>query len=108
MNNNFEFREAVATDIPELIELRQKQLTDEGTVAPFDISKELYDYFHSSMRDKSFVCQVAVLNDKIISSCGIAFGRKPPYYQNTSGIIGEICNVFTEREFRRLGIAKKL
>jgi GNAT superfamily N-acetyltransferase len=105
---NFEFRKATVIDIPKLVELRQKQLTDEKTTAPFNISKELFDYFNSAIEDKSFFAWVAVLNEKIIATCGMSFGRKPPYFQNTSGMIGEVCNVFTEKEFRRQGLAKNL
>lgn len=108
MKTDIKFRKATAADISKLTELRQKQLTDEETAAPFDISKELSEYFSTAIRDNSFVAWVAVLDEKIISTCGIVFGRKPPYYQNTSGLLGEICNVFTEKNFRRQGLAKRL
>jgi len=105
---NIEFRKATNSDIGRLAIIRQKQLKEAGAISEIDISKNITDYFNAAMADNTFVAWVATIEDKIISTAGISFQKKPPYYSNVFGLIGEICNVFTEKEYRRRGLAKKL
>lgn len=104
---NIEFRKAEISDIEKLTEFRQKLLAEDGAPNK-DITENILNYFQSAFKDNSFLAYVAVLNNIIISTCGIAFSKKPPYHSNKSGYIGEICNVYTEKEYRRKGLAKSL
>ncbi|MDR2039669.1 MAG: GNAT family N-acetyltransferase [Bacteroidales bacterium] len=102
------YRIATHADVKELVVLRMEQLLAEGSALDIDISKDLSGYYTSAIADGSFIAWVAEVNGKIVSTCGIAFSKKPPYYQNTSGLIGEVCNVFTEEGHRRKGFASHL
>jgi len=50
------FRKATDEDISELIELRIKQLIDEGYPETRDIRKELHEYFSNSLNNGSLLC----------------------------------------------------
>lgn len=103
-----EFRKAIIDDIEQLTVLRQRQLQEAGAVPDTDISKNIAGYFYSAFEDNSFIAWVATVDNNIVSTCGISFQKKPPYYSNINGLLGEVCNVFTEKAYRRCGLAKSL
>ncbi len=102
------FRRAIYSDISVLAECRIKQLKSEGASSQNDILKNIADYYRTAMADGSFIAWVAVAENRVVATSGICFYKKPPYFQNKSGTLGEICSVFTEEEYRRKGLAKKL
>ncbi len=50
-----QYRKADINDIPQLIELRKKQLIDEGIEPSVDIDKELHEFFTNKLSDGSFI-----------------------------------------------------
>lgn len=105
---NVIFRKATIENIERLTTLRIKQLQEGEVTQDIDISKNIFDYYSRAMSDDSFLAWVAVIDNAIVATCGVSFQKKPPYYSNTSGLLGEICSVYTEKEYRRRGLAKKL
>ena len=95
------YKKADFNDIDELIKIRIEQLKEERAKADFDLSGYLNIYY-------SFVSWIAKENDKIIATSGITFTHKPPYYSNPYGNIGIISSMYTNKNYRRMGIAKEL
>ena len=60
------------------------------------------------MADGTFVAWLALDGDKIIGTSGMSFVEKPPYFGCPSGRIGLLSSMFTDKEYRRKGIASEL
>lgn len=60
------------------------------------------------MTEGTFVSWIAVDGNKIIGTSGMSFVEKPPYFSCPSGKIGLLSSMFTEPDYRRMGIAKEL
>lgn len=106
--HNLKFRKIGMSDIPSITELRILQLKEEGASENFDITTNLNDYFKKHLQDGTFVGWAALDNDEIIATSGMSFIEKPPYYSNPTGKIGILSSMFTIKEYRRKGVAKKL
>lgn len=102
------YKKADFNDIDELIKIRIEQLKEERAKADFDLSGYLNIYYKTHIIDNSFVSWIAKENDKIIATSGITFTHKPPYYSNPYGNIGIISSMYTNKNYRRMGIAKEL
>lgn len=105
---NIEFRKATIEDVDTLARLRLQQLREEGATPDTDISHSLESYFKESLANGTFLSWLALYNGEIIATSGIALNRLPPYYGNANGIVGQVVNMHTLKEFRRKGIASKL
>ena len=106
-----EKRLAGLSDVPTLIELRKKQLIDEGLPPDslqMDIDMELADYFTSAISDRSFIPWVMDNDGEIIATSGVRFYALPPNFSNPSGRVAYITNMYTKPEYRRNGIAAEL
>lgn len=108
MDNKVHFRKANLKDVDKLVELRKRQLIDEGAFTDGNIDIELKDYFCGSIADESLVVWVATEKDKIIATAGVCFFQYPPNFSNTTGKVAYITNVYTQDEYRKQGIATKL
>ncbi len=102
------YRKLCASDIPAAVRLRMCQLKEEGAAETLDLTPSLTDFYSRHVADGSFVSWLALDGDKIVATSGMSFTEKPPYYQNPSGKIGLLSNMYTLKEYRRKGIAKKL
>lgn len=103
-----QFRKLTLEDIDSFIDIRIKQLTEEGANSPLDLRPELYQYFNEHLTDGTFVSYIALDGEKIIGTSGMSFVKKPPYFSNPSGKIGLISSMYTDPDYRRMGIAKAL
>ncbi|SNU08898.1 N-acetylglutamate synthase, GNAT family [Lachnospiraceae bacterium] len=109
-----EYRKLTANDIEEVIRLRIKQLTEEyaaeGKTPPEGVNLEatLRDFYERHMADGTFVSWLAFDGDKIIGTSGMSFVEKPPYFTCPTGRIGLLNSMFTDPDYRRMGIAKEL
>ena len=102
------YRKFTYDDIDIVTELRIKQLIDEGSKETIDIRDNIKDYYKRHLADNSFISYLAIDDDKIVATSGIAYVEKPPYFTCPSGKIGLVTNMYTLPEYRRQGIAKKL
>lgn len=102
------YRKANLGDVNQLVELRKKQLIDEGCYLNNNIDDELVKFFSSGIVDETLVVWVASEYDSIISTCGVCFFQYPPSYSNTTGRIAYVTNIYTQDAYRRQGIATKL
>lgn len=93
------------------IEMRIRQLREEGAKEDFDLKPALRDYYDRHMTDGTFVSWLALDTDadnKIVGTSGMSFVEKPPYFGCPSGKIGLLSSMFTDPNYRRLGIAREL
>jgi len=102
------YRKAETKDIPQLIDLRKKQLIDEGLTPTNNIDIELKEYLLSSLSDGSLISWITEDDGIIIATSGVCFYQLPPTYSNPTGKIAYITNMYTKNEYRCKGIASKL
>lgn len=107
-NMNIQYRKLTTEDLDTFIEMRIIQLREEGGKEDIDIRPALYDYYKRHMADGTFVSWIAVDDDKIIGTSGMSFVDKPPYFGCPNGRIGILSSMFTDKAYRRKGIAKEL
>ena len=106
-----EYKRLTEKDLDTFIEIRIGQLREEGAKEDFDLRPNLMDYYKRHMADGTFVSWLAVDSDaegKIIGTSGMSFVEKPPYFSCPSGRIGLLSSMFTDPNYRRLGIAREL
>ena len=102
------YRKLEKKDLDEFIRLRINQLREEGATEDIDLKPALLDYYDRHMSDGTFVSYLAVDGDKIVGTSGMSFVEKPPYFGCPSGKIGLLSSMYTDKDYRRQGIAKKL
>ena len=106
------YRKLTVNDLDAFIDLRIKQLREEGATEDFDLVPALKDYYHRHLKDGTFVSWQAVDKEaggeKIIGTSGMSFVEKPPYFACPSGRIGLLSSMYTNPDYRRKGIAREL
>lgn len=103
-----EYRKLSEKELDIFIEMRINQLREEGAKEDIDLKPALQDYYIRHMKDGTFVSWIAVDDEKIIGTSGMAFVEKPPYFGCPSGRMGLLSNMFTKPDYRRMGIANEL
>lgn len=103
-----EYRKMTADDIDVFITIRIGQLREEGATEDIDLRPHLESYYKRHLADGTFVSWLAVDGGKIIGTSGMSIVEKPPYFSCPSGRLGLLSSMFTDPEYRRRGIAKKL
>lgn len=90
------------------IEMRINQLREEGAKEDIDLKLALMDYYMRHMKDGTFISWIALDEGRIIGTSGMSFVEKPPYFGCPSGKIGLLSSMYTNPNYRRMGIAKEL
>ncbi len=90
------------------IKIRIKQLREEGATEDIDLVPYLKDYYNRHMADGTFVSWLAMDGDRIVGTSGMSFVEKPPYFSCPTGKLGLLSSMFTDPDYRRMGIAKEL
>ena len=103
-----EYRKLETKDLDEFIRLRIGQLREEGATEDIELKPALLDYYNRHLADGTFVSYLAVDGNKIIGTSGMSFVEKPPYFGCPSGKLGLLSSMYTDNNYRRQGIAKKL
>ena len=104
---SIEYRKLTRADLDTFIAMRIAQLREEGATEDIDLRPALIDYYERHMADDTFVSWVAVDGDRIIGTSGMSIVEKPPYFGCPSGRIGLLSSMFTDKAYRRKGIAKE-
>lgn len=99
------FRKAVTTDIPQLINFRKILLSHEDNSSMDEIFRI---YFDSSLSDNSLVVWVADDDGVVVSTVCFCLCRFAPRFDNPSGRVAYMTNVYTLPNYRRRGIVSKL
>ena len=103
-----EYRKLSEKELDVFIEMRINQLREEGAKEDIDLKPALMDYYMHHMKDGTFVSWIAVDDGRIIGTSGMSFVEKPPYFGCSSGKMGLLSSMFTNLDYRRMGIAKEL
>ena len=106
-----EYRKLTENDLPDFIEIRIGQLREEGAKEDIDLRPNLMDYYKRHMADGTFVSWLAIdsaAGGKIIGTSGMSFVEKPPYFSCPTGKLGLLSSMYTDPDYRRMGIAKEL
>lgn len=103
-----EYKRLTEKELPTFIEMRINQLREEGATEDIDLGPALKDYYDRHMADGTFVSWLAMDGNKIVGTSGMSFVEKPPYFGCPSGKMGLLSSMFTDPDYRRMGIAKEL
>ena len=87
-----------------------EEYTSEGKTVPNDVNLEeaLLDFYKRNMAAGTYISWLAFDGDKIVGTSGMSFAEKPPYFTCPSGKLGILSSMYTDPDYRRKGIAKKL
>lgn len=99
------FRRATSEDIPTLIEFRRillKRETDRSMDTVFE------EYFNTSISNGSLVTWVADDKGNIVSCVCFCLCQLIPRFDNPTGGMAYMTNVYTALDYRRRGIASTL
>ncbi len=102
------YRRLNEADLDTFIEMRINQLREEGAKDDIDLAPSLMDYYLRHIADDTFISWLAVDEDKIVGTSGISIVEKPPYFGCPSGRIALLSSMFTDKAYRRQGIAREL
>ena len=108
------YKKLTEEELETFINMRIRQLTEEyvseGRVPPenVDLKAALFDYYKKHMADGTFVSWLAMDGEKIVGTSGMSFVERPPYFSCPSGKLGLLSSMFTDPNYRRMGIAKEL
>ncbi len=102
------YRRLTEKEIDTFISIRISQLREEGATEDIDLVPYLKEYYSRHMKDGTFVSWIALDGDKLIGTSGMSFVEKPPYFGCPSGKIGLLSSMYTNPDYRRMGIAKEL
>ena len=108
------YKKLTEAELDTFIEMRITQLTEEYTVSGKSVPKDvdlrsaLKDFYSRHMADGTFVSWLAMDGDKIIGTSGMSFVEKPPYFTCPTGRLGLLSSMYTDPDYRRMGIAKEL
>ena len=105
---DIQYKKLTDKELDIFIDIRIKQLREEGATEDINLKPALRDYYNRHMADGTFVSWIALDGDKIIGTSGMSFVEKPPYFGCPSGKIGLLSSMYTSDEYRRQGIAKEL
>lgn len=108
LRKEIEYKKLSGKELPVFIQMRIRQLREEGATEDLDLVPALQDYYKRHMADGTFVSWLAMDGDKIVGTSGMSFVEKPPYFSCPSGKIGLLSSMFTAPDYRRMGIAKEL
>ncbi len=102
------YQKLTAKELDIFIGMRIDQLREEGAKEDIDLRPALREYYQRHMTDDTFVSWLALDSGKIIGTSGMSIVEKPPYFGCPSGRIGLLSSMFTDKAYRRQGIAKEL
>ncbi len=102
------YQKLTTKELDIFIGMRINQLREEGAKEDIDLVPALRDYYQRHMADDTFVSWLALDSGKIIGTSGMSIVEKPPYFGCPSGRIGLLSSMFTDKAYRRQGIAKEL
>ena len=72
-----------------------------------EVEKWSYDYYKKALLDGTHTAYLVFDDDRFIGAGGVSYFRVMPTYHNPSGNKAYIMNMYTNPDYRRLGIATK-
>ena len=108
------YKRLTEAELDTVIKMRIDQLTEEyisaGKTVPegVDLEMTLMDFYKRNMAAGTYVSWLAFDGDKIVGTSGMSFAEKPPYFTCPTGRLGILSSMYTDPNYRRLGIATAL
>lgn len=108
------YKKLTTSELDVFIDMRITQLTEEyvssGRTVPTDVDLQvaLKDYYNRHLSDGTFVSWLAMDGNVIIGTSGMSFVEKPPYFGCPTGRLGLLSSMYTNPNYRRMGIANEL
>lgn len=108
------YKRLTEAELDTVIKMRIDQLTEEYTSAGktvpegVDLEMTLMDFYKRNMVAGTYVSWLAFDGDKIVGTSGMSFAEKPPYFTCPTGRLGILSSMYTDPNYRRLGIATAL
>ncbi len=108
------YKRLTENELDRIIKMRINQLTEEYTSAGKTVPENVYletalmDFYKRNMAAGTYVSWLAFDGDKIVGTSGMSFAEKPPYFTCPTGRVGILSSMYTDPDYRRLGIATQL
>ena len=108
------YKKLTTSELDVFIDMRITQLTEEyvssGRTVPTDVDLQsaLKDYYNRHLADGTSVSWLAMDGNVIIGTSGMSFVEKPPYFGCPTGRLGLLSSMYTNPNYRRMGIANEL
>lgn len=80
---------------------------DEPKLTREELSEKTKNYIENHL-NKNLYMYGYFIDDELVANCGFYVDEHFPSYDNPSGLLGYICNVFTKEEHRGKGYQKQL
>ena len=72
-----------------------------------EVEAKYYDYYRKALSDGTHTAYLVFDGDRFVGAGGISYYRVMPTYHNASGNKAYIMNMYTNPDYRRMGIATK-
>ena len=106
---NVIYKKAVIEDVNFLTKSRIEVLRAANrladTVDMAEVEAQSYDYYKKALSDGTHTAYLVFDGNRFIGAGGISYFRVMPTYHNASGNKAYIMNMYTNPDYRRLGIA---
>lgn len=103
-----QYRKLSHKELDAFIQMRICQLREEGARQELDLKPALRDYYERHMEEGTFVSWLAMDGEKIAGTSGMSFVERPPHFGCPNGRMGILSSMYTDRAYRRRGIAREL
>lgn len=103
-----QYRKLSHKELDTFIQMRICQLREEGARQELDLKPALRDYYERHMEEGTFVSWLAMDGEKIAGTSGMSFVERPPHFGCPNGRMGILSSMYTDRAYRRRGIAREL
>lgn len=109
---NLIYKKATIEDIELLTKSRIEVLRAANSLAQdadmSEVETQSHDYYRQALSDGTHTAYLVFDGDGFIGAGGISYFRVMPTYHNASGNKAYIMNMYTNPDYRRLGIAYKI
>jgi GNAT superfamily N-acetyltransferase len=109
---SYQFRSATVADVPVLCRHRRMMFEDMGHRDPAildPMTQQFTEWVTARLNDNSYQAWLALHDDgQIVAGAGLWLIDWPPHVLGPDGPRGYILNVYTEKEHRRQGLARRL
>lgn len=108
---NLTYKRATLEDIDILTETRIEVLRAANKLSAdtdmSEVERQSYNYYQKALCDRSHIAYLVFDENRFLGAGGVSFFQVMPTYHNPSGNKAYIMNMYTNPEYRRLGIAYK-
>ena len=90
------------------LEMRRERETAHCLLSEEECSRHTLDFFRTHIADGSFISYIVWDGSQAAACSGLSLEIHPPTYENVSGKLGYVTNMYTRPAWRRRGLAVML